>query len=306
MYTCFGLCYWQITQMSSVAMDRGLWVLSYVCAFDTSDWCCVRTGFQQTLLAWWKIEHKLNNHPDTWNAAVLNEYLKGATKHIFEILTTPKVYSSAEDRYVQWERLSTVFGPAVTLLPHESSRPTDLWGSVTLSGQQLFGSLVLVCPRVVKCELLLCIYVLASKQRQPRNHRVHTDRQHYQIRLAGVVDKTTHISHCTWIHKRFCDGATSCMFSHSYYIVMVHRILSKLPASSFLKTDHLSCILADKGSWWYRLQGAYAPAFAVGAKNLQSESQSSLRHTVWAGITAGTQGITLKHRWRVGVCSDEV
>lgn len=154
----------------------------------------------------------------------------------------------------------------------------------------------MVSSRVVKCELLLHVYVPDSKQCQSRNYRVHTDRQHYQVRLAGVVDKAAYISHCSWIHKCLCGGATSCMFSHCYYIVMVHRLLSKLPASSFRKTDHLPCILTYKGSIWDHLKGAYSPSFVLGAKNLQFESQSSLHQTVRAGITAATQSIALKHR----------
>lgn len=187
----------------------------------------------------------------------------------------------------------------MALFPLESFCPTGLYGSVTLSGRQLYGRLVTVSSWVIERQLFLCINVPSCKQRQPGDHRVHTDRLHVQVGLAGVVEKAAYVSHHGRVHKRLGDGARARVLPYSNDVVIVLRSLGKLSASSLVKTDDLPCILAHKhpaGDW---LQCPDSPAPVLGAVNLQPDSRPHLHHPVRAGVAAGAEGIALKHGWAV-------
>lgn len=187
----------------------------------------------------------------------------------------------------------------MTRFPLTSICPTGLCGSVTLCGQRLHRRPVTVSSRVVKRQLLTCTDVPSSKQRQSRNHRVHANRQHEEVRQAGVVEKAAYISHNTGVHKGLHNGARTCMLPYGYDVIIIFRPLCQLSALGLLKTDHLSCVLTNKRPTWDRLQRPYPPAPVAGVENLQPESQPSLDNTVGARVTAGAQDVALEHRWAV-------
>lgn len=187
----------------------------------------------------------------------------------------------------------------MALFPLEAVCRADQQSSVSATGPLMSRQRIVVSSWVVERQLLLHTDVPAGKQRQSGDQRVHADRLHQQVWLAGVVEEATHVTHGRRVHKCLGNGAAAGVLPHRNDVVAVHRFLGELPAPSLLETDHLPCILAHKCSTRDGLQRPNSPALGLRAEYLQPESEAPLDHSVAAGIAAAAEGVAFEHWWAV-------
>lgn len=155
---------------------------------------------------------------------------------------------------------------------------------------------VVVSSRVVKRQLLPHTNVPTGKQCQSGHRRVHTDRLHQQVGLAGVIEEAAHVPHGNRVNECLSKGAAAAVLPDRNDVVAVGRFLAELPAPRLLETDHLPGILTHKRSASDGLQRPSCPAFVPCAEYLQPNREASLDHSVGAGVAAAAEGIAFKHR----------
>lgn len=128
---------------------------------------------------------------------------------------------------------------------------------------------------------------------------MHAYGHHHQVGLARVVQKPTHITHCSRIHKRPCELLPAPVLLDSDDVVHVLGGLRQLPPLRFLEPENLPGVLAHEAASRNSLQSQTPPAAVLRTKHTQTHSHPVLDQPGLAGLAAFTQNVTLKHRLAV-------
>lgn len=109
-----------------------------------------------------------------------------------------------------------------------------------------------------------------------------------------MIQKPPYIAYMGRVYERFQDAPAVKVLSYSNDVVIGFKVLRLYPATNFLRTQDLTCILTNKPPTGYVLLGEETPTLPWHLANLELELQSLLRFSVGARFPTATQDVTFQ------------